>query len=152
MNRLQAALRDKAAKGRVERSVAYKVGGYFKGCANCGELEERDDDKERYLSGYQVYRSYVPARTKWTYKCWECGARDLRCWSGAIDIGLDAIRGTREAIARGKKRLRQRIEAENKELTTQDEAVQRTGLIMQIQDLEERIKRLLEKGEQHVKK
>ena len=91
--------------------VAYKVGSYFKGCGQCGDTEMVPWGSrmvKRYLNGYDVYRSYAPSVTGWTYWCMTCGARDLGAWGNAKDIGEFAIRGTREAIAKAKEyRLRQ---------------------------------------------
>jgi hypothetical protein len=94
-------------QGFALRKLGYKVGSYFKGCRNCGDthFEEMRNGREveRYDSGYAVWRSYCPGQTGWTYWCYECGAKDRRCWEDAKDIGEDAVRGTRDAITSHKK-------------------------------------------------
>jgi len=91
--------------------VMYKVGSYFKGCGNCGETEEVEVGNSgrmvlRYLSGLQVFRAYQPNASGFTYWCWDCGAKDLKCWPGALDIGADAIVGSRDSVAKRKMVLR----------------------------------------------
>jgi ribosomal protein L44E len=103
MNRLQAAMRESAPRRQTHKlkKVAYKIGSFFKGCAFCGDTEEKQVGsrmKVVYLSGYNVWRAYVPRRVNWTYWCYDCGAKDGQCWDNARDIGLDAIRGSRSAI------------------------------------------------------
>ena len=110
MKKLQAAMKESSLRRQSFKltQVAYKVGSYFKGCHQCGEfhLEEVGNRLvKRYDSGYNVYRSYSPNLTHWTYWCYECGARDTGAWENATDIGDDAIRGTRSAIAEQKYRL-----------------------------------------------
>lgn len=111
MNKLQAATHDRSAATWRERKVMYKVGSYFKGCSHCGETEEIEVGNSgrtvlRYLSGYQVFRSYQPRAVGWSYWCYECGAKDLQCWPGALDIGMDAIVGSRDSVAKRKMVLR----------------------------------------------
>ena len=111
MNKLQAAMKDKSASSWRERKVMYKVGSYFKGCNHCGETEEVEVGNSgrtvlRYLSGLQVFRAYQPKASGFTYYCWECSAKDLQCWSGALDIGVDAIVGSRDSVAKRKMVLR----------------------------------------------
>jgi hypothetical protein len=111
MKKLEAATRDRAAAAWRERKVMYKVGSYFKGCSNCGETEEVEVGSSgrmvlRYLTGLQVFRSYQPSAVKWTYWCYECGAKDLQCWKDAIDIGTDAIVGSRDSVRQRKMVLR----------------------------------------------
>ena len=110
MKKLQAAMRDKAAKRWNESKLYYKVGSVFKGCANCGDYEEDETEsgrtERRYTSGYQVFRSYSPKWMGWTYWCYECGAKDEKCWENAIDIGMDAIVGVRSSIKEIKTTLR----------------------------------------------
>ncbi len=88
MTKLQAAMRDKAAKGWRERKLYYRVGSCFKGCMNCGETEERGRRKI-FVTGLNVFRSYSPKWVGWTYLCADCGAKDLRCWANAGDIGQE---------------------------------------------------------------
>ena len=110
MKKLQAAMRDKAAKRWNESKLYYKVGSVFKGCVNCGDYEEDETEsgrtKRRYTSGYQVFRSYSPKWMGWTYWCYECGAKDEKCWSDAIDIGQDAIVGSRDSVRARKAEMR----------------------------------------------
>jgi hypothetical protein len=110
MKKLQAAMRDKAAKRWNESKLYYKVGSVFKGCANCGDYEEDETEsgrtKRRYTSGYQVFRSYSPKWMGWTYWCYECGAKDEKCWENAIDIGQDAIVGSRDSVRARKAEMR----------------------------------------------
>lgn len=110
MKKLQASMRDKAAKSWNERKLYYKVGSYFKGCHNCGirEYNELPSGRieVRYTSGHQVFRSFSPKGMGWTYWCYECGAKDLQCWDGANDIGMEAITGNRDAVRRAKAAVR----------------------------------------------
>lgn len=113
MRRLQAAMRDQAAKSWKERIVMYKVGSPMKGCRFCGDIEEDEDTgKRRYLSGFQVFRAYRPWETKWTWKCWECGSTDLACWEpdslGLVEneLGKEPILGARDAVRSRKYELR----------------------------------------------
>ena len=103
MTKLQAAMKDNSAKGWVERRVMYKVGSCFKGCAHCGDVEvevlDNGRERKRWKTGMSVYRSYHPKQVGWTYICWDCTAKDEKCWEGAKDIGMDPILGTRSAIA-----------------------------------------------------
>ena len=123
MTQLQAAMRDKSAKTWKERRTYYKIGSYFKGCRNCGvvEMVETKSGKfvERYTSGTNVFRSYDPKATKWTYACAECGAKDLKCWApdkaGFIEetLGEPPIQGTRDAKKEVKGRIMARLKAED---------------------------------------
>jgi hypothetical protein len=111
MKKLEAATRDRAAAAWRERKVMYKVGSYFKGCSNCGETEEVEVGNSgrmvlRYLSGYQVFRAYQPKASGFTYYCYECSAKDLRCWPNALDIGMDAIVGSRDSVRARKAEMR----------------------------------------------
>ena len=42
----------------------------------------------------------------WTYWCYECGAKDEKCWENAIDIGQDAIVGSRDSVRARKAEMR----------------------------------------------
>jgi hypothetical protein len=110
MNKLQAALRDRAAQSWREKKLYYRVGSYFKACCNCGEQIEVESDsgkvQVRYLSGYDVFRAYQPSDVGFTYWCYTCGAKDAKCWDGAIDIGAPAIRGSHESMHRVKAQMR----------------------------------------------
>ena len=107
MKKLEAAMRDRAAQGWRERKTMYKVGSYFKGCADCGETEwvETRSGREvlRYLSGHNVFRSYDPRWVGWTWWCYTCGSKDLKCWAldehGLVEaeLGKPPVQGTREA-------------------------------------------------------
>lgn len=98
MNSLQAAMKDKSASTWRERKTMYKVGSPMKGCHHCGDVQVEESGKKRYLSGFQIFRSYRPWDTKWTYCCWECGAKDAACWEGAWDLGREPILGSRDAV------------------------------------------------------
>ena len=111
MNKLQAALKDKSAATWRERKTMYRVGSFFKGCDHCGETEEVEIGNSgrtvlRYLSGLQVFRAYQPSASGFTYWCWDCGAKDLKCWDGALDIGQDAIVGSRDSVRARKAKMR----------------------------------------------
>ena len=102
LKRWQADMKDSNHSRRWRESkIYYKIGSYFKGCQNCGEKEiiklgERS--VVRYLSGYQVMRSYKPWVVGWTYWCYECGAKDAKCWK-AEDYGLEPTRSIGEEMA-----------------------------------------------------
>lgn len=122
MTKLQAAMRDNSAKAWRERKVYYKVGSVFKGCSNCGEVEEDEETgKVKFLTGHEVFRSYRPKEVGWTYKCWSCTATDLSCWSGAIDIGQEPILGNRDAVRRKKNALRKAWNEEHGEQNQRSE-------------------------------
>lgn len=78
-------MRDKSAKKWTEAKAFFRVGSAFKGCANCGTL----NDKDMFVTGTNVVRSYKPKDKGWTYLCQECGAKDGRCWENAWDLGLE---------------------------------------------------------------
>jgi RNA polymerase sigma factor (sigma-70 family) len=43
-----------------------------------------------YDSGFDVWRSYSPRTTGWTYWCGTCGAKDEQCWENcAAELGLE---------------------------------------------------------------
>lgn len=98
MKKLQAAMKDASARKIPESNLYYRVGSYFKGCHHCGEYEvdisDSGRERKRYTSGFQVFRSYYPNRTKWTYWCYECGSKDAACWENA-ELGGDAVRGSK---------------------------------------------------------
>ena len=118
MNKLQAATKDAAARTWREKKLYYRVGSYFKGCNNCGEKIEVESDsgktQVRYLSGYDVFRAYDPHAMGFTYYCWTCSAKDEKCWQDATDIGLPAIRGSRQAMARAKAAFRKSLAKEDR--------------------------------------
>src|SRR5262249_51655901 len=98
MKMLQAAMKDASHRRHLSLKHMYKVGSVFKGCANCGDTYEDDNGRMRYSSGFNVFRSYQPSWTKWTWHCMDCGASDLKCWAedslGMVhaELGKDAIR------------------------------------------------------------
>jgi len=138
MNRLQAAMKESAPRRQAYKlaQVGYKIGSYFKGCHNCGETDmvETASGKEKkvYRSGYFVYRAYVPSRVGWSYWCYVCGAKDDLAWEDAADIGEEAVRGTRDAIADIKKARR-------------GEIGQTDHIREQLREVEERLRVLLSK-------
>lgn len=144
MKRLQAALRDRAAQSWKGNRVHYKVGSYFKGCENCGEkiFLETASGKEvvRFKSGYQVFRAYKPSWVGYTYWCYECGAKDLQCWGGALDIGKEPIVGARDAVAKIKSDIRKDRERNSKPETAQTH-VQRAKQ-SKIENLEQKLEML----------
>lgn len=120
MTRLQASVKESSMRRQsvALAKIAYKVGSYFKACENCSQKEEIELDSgrivTRYLSGYAVYRAYNPKAVGFTYWCYECGAKDGKCWDGATDIGENAIVGARDAVARRKRVLRKELVKFNK--------------------------------------
>lgn len=118
LSKLQASLRDRAASTWKERKLYYKVGSYFKGCNNCGHKIEVESEsgriQVRYTSGFDIFRSYDPKALGWTYYCWTCSAKDEKCWQDATDIGLPAIRGSRQAMARAKAAFRKSLAKEDR--------------------------------------
>lgn len=86
MTKLQAAMKDSAAKKAKEYRDYFKCGSFFKGCLNCTEY---DKHTERPISGFNVFRAYKPKNKGWTYKCFDCGAIDAACWDKAWDLGLE---------------------------------------------------------------
>jgi hypothetical protein len=121
MKRLQAAMRDRAAGAARANRHYYRVGSFMKGCANCGDTEwvetKSGGEVLRYLSGFQVFRSYDPKWVGWTWWCYECGAKDLQCWTpdevGMVEaeLGKPPVQGSREAKALAKYRLRKELVA-----------------------------------------
>jgi hypothetical protein len=113
MTKLQASMKDASAATWRERKVMYKVGSPMKGCRFCGDVEEDEETgKRRYLTGLQVFRAYKPWETKWTWKCWSCGAIDLQCWEpdalGLVEqeLGKEPLLGNRENVRLRKYQLR----------------------------------------------
>jgi hypothetical protein len=86
MTKLQAAMKDAAAKRAKENGEYFRVGSVFKSCMNCTQY---DKYTERAISGFNVFRSYKPKNKGWTYKCFDCLATDGRCWENAWDIGQE---------------------------------------------------------------
>ena len=151
MNKLQAAMKDKSAAGWRERKQYYKVGSPMKACYQCGEVVEDDRGKPRWITGMQVFRSYRPWEIGWTFKCWDCGATDLRCWADdqlglvAREIGREPILGNREVVRAKKQALRKAATAEAKR--EGGEIVQHPVQGSPMQKLD-RIKELMQKVEQ----
>ena len=137
MTKLQASLKDKSASTWRERKVMYRVGSYFKACRNCGQTTpvETASGKEvlRYLSGYAVYRAYQPSATGWTYRCDECFAKDLACWEDAIDIGRDAICGSRDAVRAVKAAFKKSVVGNDKAAAVSSEEVARAAKIAKLE-------------------
>jgi len=111
MTKLQAAMKESSSRRQslMLSRIAFKVGSYFKACENCGEIELVEVGArfvKRYKSGYDVHRAYSPKQVGWTYYCMTCSAKDGRCWPGALDIGLDAIVGSRDSVRQRKMVLR----------------------------------------------
>jgi hypothetical protein len=112
MTKLQAAMKDRSAQGWRERKIMYKVGSPMKGCLHCGDVEEDESGRSRYLSGFQVFRAYKPWETKWTWKCMECNSTDLACWANdslglvEAELGKEPVVGARDAVAKRKYVLR----------------------------------------------
>jgi hypothetical protein len=147
MKKLEASMRDQAAKSWKQNRVMYKIGSYFKNCENCSTIElveVGDNLVKRYRDGGPVYRSYCPRVTGWTYYCHRCSAKDGKCWDGATDIGQDAIRGTREAVRKTKYFLRKEALRIGKAAVTQvvvpSRAAQIAELERKIRELEEQVK------------
>jgi len=136
MTKLQAAMKESAPRRQAYKLglVGYKIGSYFKGCYNCGETDMVETASGRmkkvYRSGYFVYRAYVPSRVGWTYYCYTCSAKDDIAWEDAQDIGEEAVRGTRDAIAAVKKSRRGDID-------------QTDHIREQLREVEERLRVLL---------
>ena len=146
MKKLEAAMRDRSAATWKQRKAMYRVGSYFKGCHNCGEVEwvETAGGREvkRYRSGYEVFRAYQPSWTGWTYWCYQCGAKDGRCWEDAIDLGTDAIVGARDAVRAMRAKFRKDHERNDRPARTKDPSreAQIEELTRQIEALEARIR------------
>jgi hypothetical protein len=145
MTNLQASTKDRSAATWAERKVMYKVGSYFKGCAHCGDTEEVETKSGgvalRFLTGHSVFRSYQPSAVKWTYWCWDCGAKDLQCWSDALDIGLDAIVGSRDSVKRRKMTLRKEAVKFTTKVETPSRVDEIVKLEAQIAELMAKLKR-----------
>jgi hypothetical protein len=149
VKRLEAAIKDSAARRWSERRTYYRVGSFMKGCANCGETElvELPNGKEvlRYTSGFQVFRSYDPKWVGWTWWCYECGAKDLKCWSpdplGMVEaeLGKPPVQGARGVKSAKKYELRRELmrfaKADAPKVSTCDEEIAR---------LEEQLANLIE--------
>lgn len=86
MTKLQAAMKDSAAKRAKENSQYFRVGSVFKSCLNCTQY---DKYTERAITGFNVFRAYKPKNKGWTYACFDCGAKDAACWENAWDLGLE---------------------------------------------------------------
>lgn len=86
MNKDQAAGRDRrhAEWKRMGRYMK-KISSSFMGCINCGEFEMRTTKNGKpYKFWYQpgdVYKSYYASKTGWSEWCFECGAKDGKCWN-----------------------------------------------------------------------
>ena len=108
MNKLQAALKDKSASTWRERKTMFKVGSCFKGCNNCGDVVVGESGRKRFVSGYEVFRAYLPRQTGFTWLCMSCGAKDLACWSDTHgELGKEPRVGCRSALAEIRKERRE---------------------------------------------
>jgi hypothetical protein len=152
MRKLQAAMKDASFNRSRQYRGYYRAGSYFKGCLHCGEVEWvsfGNTEVKRYLSGYDVFRAYCPAQMGWTYWCYTCGAKDQACWENAEDIGRDAIRGTRGAIAAHKLRLRKEKLAwwtRVKVVVPTPEEVARLAKVAALEDEIRKLQELIRKG------
>ena len=150
MNKLQAAMHDRSAASWRERKVMFKVGSYFRGCRNCGDTEwvelPSGREVERWLTGTSVFRAYQPSASGFTYYCWDCSAKDLKCWDNATDIGLDALVGSRDAVRavradRRREAVRvERAESRRDEVKAPSRAAEIAELERKIAALEARLK------------
>lgn len=85
MNKMQAAMRDRAAQNWKRDRLMRRVSSVFKGCNYCGEWEMRETKggkpyKYWTITG-DVYESYRVEQTKWTHWCYQCGAKDEMAWA-----------------------------------------------------------------------
>lgn len=140
MNKLQASIRDRAAATWRERKVMYKVGSPMKGCKFCGDVEEDEESgKRRYLSGFNVFRAYKPWETGWTWKCWECGSKDLACWetdaAGMVEyeLGREPIAGNRDVVRETKYRIRKSLMAQQDKPDVQPRSQAKVDRIAQLE-------------------
>jgi len=105
MKKSLADSRDFNAKRRQNfawRKIAKLVGSSWKGCDSCGVWEMRHYGKRSrkyYFTGRDVWRSYSPAQTEWTYYCYECSATDLDVRNNADDVGEEYRAGPSELMA-----------------------------------------------------
>jgi hypothetical protein len=134
-------MKDKSAAGWRERKQYYKVGSPMKGCRQCGEIEEDERGKERWITGMQVFRSYRPWEIGWTFKCWDCSATDLRCWGNdelglvAAEIGKEPILGNRDVVKAKKYALRKEAMRVQKQSVDLDKLEKIKELQLQIEQL-----------------
>lgn len=106
MNKLDASVKDASAR-RASVSIKhyFKVGSCFKGCRHCGTTEMRVSAKGRakevWLDGFNVFRSYDPKFTGWTWWCYDCAAKDFDCWDctdyALTELGQPPVQGVRSA-------------------------------------------------------
>ena len=85
------------------KRISYQCGSYMKGCRNCGDKKRIRTKSGRrktvYQSGYAVFRAYSPNETRWTFWCYECGARDQQCWANCKgELGRPAVIRPRSQI------------------------------------------------------
>ena len=155
MNKLQASMKDASAKRWREDKVHYKIGSYFKGCRNCGVTEwvelPSGKEVERYLTGHNVFRAYDPAWSGYTFYCFDCSAKDLKCWepdsAGLVEaeLGKPPISGTRDVKRERKYALRKELAKLNPKVEVRlqaavSRAAEIAALQAQIAALEARIK------------
>ena len=121
MTKLQAALKESSSRQQslALAKVGYRCGSFFKGCAFCGDTEMVETpsgcEVKRYTSGYNVYRAYEPSSARFTWWCYDCGAKDLQCWepddAGMVkaELGKPPVQGSRDAKAHAKYLLRKSL-------------------------------------------
>ncbi len=85
-NKDQASARDRRhvqwkQMGRHMR----KISSSFFGCLNCGEFEVRTTRGGKrwkfWFKQGDVYQSYYPDKVGWSEYCFECSAKDDKCWN-----------------------------------------------------------------------
>lgn len=102
LSKMQAAMRDNAAKKWKQNKNMKLVSSVFKGCAHCGEWEMRPtksggEYKHWHLPG-EVYEAYTPSDMGWTHWCYMCGAKDSKAWGKAeIELRETPVRMTTAA-------------------------------------------------------
>ncbi len=147
-------MKDKSAKNWRLRKIYYRVGSYFKGCRNCGQTVEIEMSPgkyvKRYLSGYDVYRSYDPKFVGWTWWCYTCGAKDLKCWepdtSGMVEheLGNPPVQGCRDVKYAKKQNTRKMLAGSTS--SKGPEKLPADPEIQKIKDEIARLKELVAKG------
>lgn len=102
LNKMQAAMRDNAAKKWKQNKNMKLVSSVFKGCAYCGEWEMRPtksggEYKHWHLPG-EVYEAYTPSDMGWKHWCYQCGAKNSQAWGQAkVELRETPVRITTAA-------------------------------------------------------
>lgn len=161
MTKLQAAMKESVPRRQALAlaRISYKVGSCFKGCCHCGDydlIEVGGREVKRYTSGYNVYRSYKPWATKWTWWCYDCGSKDLRCWepdaAGNVEeqLGKEPRRGARSVMIDGKLvetrsliKAEQRKEQRAQAAPSVQRAAPKPAVEQQIEALEAKVRALM---------